>query len=178
MHADELVHRPICDGVDVPVIILIEDEEPVDAARFELLGLDDDAFDDAIEAIEDLRDGDWRVDRVAVKGAEPLTVLTRTCDDGVVIEQLLVPAVMADAAQRLGVDALAVGIPTRGTLLATAADQKWQLVAAFATAVRVQHDRGGDQRLYPGVLRVDGGKPVAEIALGTASLDAAAAKLK
>ncbi|GAC1537375.1 MAG: hypothetical protein NVS3B10_01670 [Polyangiales bacterium] len=176
---DDLAHRPLFPGADdaVPVVILVEDGEPVTRERFETLALDERAFDDAIEDLEPTEDAAWTVRQVAVKGAEPLTILLREHEEGVAVEELLVPAVMDDAAQRLGVGAIAVGVPRRGAILATAADQKWQLVAAFATAVKLQYGGAGDQALFAGVLRVEGGRPVSVIELSTTSLEAAATKI-
>jgi hypothetical protein len=112
-----------------------------------------------------------------VKGGAALTLAARIGDERDARE-LLVPGVLAAAAELLGATELAVGSPTRDVLLVTDAAQKWQLVAAFATAVRLQHAAAGDEALFAGLLRAVDGEVVGVIELTTASLDDAARRLQ
>jgi len=172
---DELAHRPLFEGApeDAPVVGLAEDGEPLSVDRLDELGADiDEAVDDALEELTASGDAEWAEQDVPVKGGGTLKILVRE-GDGAESEDLLVPDVLLEAAESLDAKALAVAVPVRGVLLATDADQKWQLVAAFATAARMQHAAGEDDALWPGVLRVEDGHVTGVIALRTASLDAA-----
>jgi len=174
--ADQLVHRPLFDGAprEVPVAFLLEDGEPVTEERLESFGLEpDEAFTDAFEARADADAGAWNAQAVPVKGGGTLTILVRE-GESADVEDLLVPAILEDAARQLGAASLAVALPARGVLLAVDGGQKWQLVAAFSTAVKMQHERAGESALWPGVLRVEGGSVTGLVELSTVSLDAAA----
>jgi hypothetical protein len=176
----ELLHRPLFPGAppEVPVVVLVEDDEPVTEERLEALGVEpDDAFADATEARGHDADGGWAAQAVPVKGGAKLALLVREGDNADV-EDVLVPQILQEAATQLGAAALAVALPARGVLLATDAGQKWQLVAAFATAARMQHEQAGDEALWPGLLRVEKGRVVGVIELSTVSLDAAAARAR
>ena len=134
----------------LPVIGLLEDGEPFTADRLESLGGEaEELFEDAIDELDD-RDSGWQTQAVPVKGGAVLTLAARIGDERDARE-LLVPGVLAAAAELLGATELAVAIPARDALLVTDAAQKWQLVAAFATAARLQHAAAGDDALYPGL---------------------------
>lgn len=179
--ANDLLWQPLFSGApeEAPVIVLIEDGEPITEERLDSLGLDkDEAFEEALEELgRERNDAAWQSRAVPVKGAGPLTILVRE-GGGATVEEVLVPAVMAKASEMLGGASVAVAMPARGALLATSADQKWQLVAAFGTAARMQHERAGEAALWAGLVRVEDGKPVGVIDLSTASLDAAANRQK
>jgi hypothetical protein len=175
-----LVHRLLFENApdDVPVFGLTEDGEPLTEERLETLGLDfDDAFDDAVTELGDASDGGWEEQIIPVKGGGELRILVRQ-GEGASAEELLVSSVIEEAAEALEAKAIAIAVPTRGTLLATDADQKWQLVAAFATAAKMQHAQGGEDALWPGILRGEDGAIVGTIQLSTVSLDAAARREK
>lgn len=169
-----LVHRPLFPGApdDVPVALLLEDEEPLDQERLDALGIEvDEAFAEAIEDLDD-RDAGWVEQTIPVKGGGALRIAARSGDEGAA-EDVLLASALDDAAELLSAKALAVALPAPGTLLVTDADQKWQLVAAFAAAARMHHAEAGEDGLYAGVLRVEGGRIVGLVELRTASLDAA-----
>ena len=156
-----LVHRPLFPGApdDVPVAILLEDEEPLDEERLDALGIEaDEAFAAAIEDLDD-RDAGWVEQTIPVKGGGTLRIAARSGDEGAA-EDVLLPSALDDAAELLSAKALAVAMPAPGTLLVTDADQKWQLVAAFAAAARMHHAEAGEDGLYAGVLRASGGRIV------------------
>jgi hypothetical protein len=169
-----LVHQPLFAGApdDVPVAVLLEDEEAIDGERLSALGIEiDDAFASAIEDLED-RDAGWVEQSIPVKGGGTLRIAARSGDESGA-EDALLPAALDDACELLGAKALAVAMPAPGTLLVTDADQKWQLVAAFAAAAKMHHAEAGEDGLYAGVLRAEGGRITGVIELKTASLDAA-----
>ncbi len=169
------IHRPLFASApaSVPVAILLEDEEPIDAERLESLSIDaEEAFDDAIVDLED-RDAGWVEQSTPVKGGLTLRFAHRGGDEAAA-EDALLPAALDDAAELLGAQVLAVAMPTPGTLLVTDADQKWQLVAAFGAAARAQHAEAGEDGLFEGLLRAEGGRITGVLELRTASLDAAA----
>jgi len=169
-----LVHRPLFPGApdDVPVALLLEDEEPIDEERLDALGIEaDEAFAVAIEDLDD-RDAGWIEQTIPVKGGGALRIAARSGDEAAA-EDALLPSALDDAAELLSAKALAVAMPAPGTLLVTDADQKWQLVAAFAAAARMHHADAGEDGLYAGVLRAEGGRIVGLVELRTASLDAA-----
>ena len=169
-----LVHRPLFPGApdDVPVAILLEDEEPIEEERLDALGIEaDEAFAVAVEDLDD-RDAGWVEQTIPVKGGGALRIAARSGDEGAA-EDVLLPSALDDAAELLSAKALAVAMPAPGTLLVTDADQKWQLVAAFAAAARMHHAEAGEDGLYAGVLRASGGRIVGLVELRTASLDAA-----
>lgn len=169
-----LVHQPLFPGApdDVPVAVLLEDEEAIDEPRLEALGIElDDAFASAIEDLED-RDAGWVEQTIPVKGGGTLRIASRSGDEAAA-EDALLPSALDDAAELLSAKALAVAMPAPGTLLVTDADQKWQLVAAFAAAARMHHAEAGEDGLYSGLLRAEGGRITGLIELRTASLDAA-----
>jgi hypothetical protein len=169
-----LVHQPLFPGApdDVPVAVLLENEEAIDGERLDALGIEaDDAFSSAIEDLED-RDAGWVEQTIPVKGGGTLRIAARSGDEAAA-EDALLPSALDDAAELLSAKALAVAMPAPGTLLVTDADQKWQLVAAFAAAARMHHADAGDDGLYAGVLRAEGGRITGLIELRTASLDAA-----
>lgn len=168
-----LVHRPLFPGApdDVPVAILLEDEEPIEEERLDALGIEaDEAFAAAIEDLDD-RDAGWVEQTIPVKGGGALRIAARSGDEAAA-EDALLPSALDDAAELLSAKALAVAMPAPGTLLVTDADQKWQLVAAFAAAARMHHAEAGEDGLYAGVLRVESGRIVGLVELRTASLDA------
>ncbi len=168
------VHRPLFPGApdDVPVALLLEDEEPIDEERLDALGIEaDEAFAAAVEDLDD-RDAGWIEQTIPVKGGGALRIAARSGDEGAA-EDALLPSALEDAAELLSAKALAVAMPAPGTLLVTDADQKWQLVAAFAAAARMYHTEAGEDGLYAGVLRAEGGRIVGIIERSTASLDAA-----
>ncbi len=170
-----LVHQPLFPGApdDVPVAVLLEDEEAIDGERLDALGIEiDDAFASAIEDLED-RDAGWVEQSIAVKGGGTLRIAARSGDEAGA-EDALLPDALNDAAELLSAKALAVAMPAPGMLLVTDADQKWQLVAAFATAAKMHFAEAGEDGLYAGVLRAEGGRLTGVIELSTASLDAAA----
>lgn len=171
-----LAHRPLFEGApaDAPVVGLSEDGEPLTEDRLEALGVElDEALEDAIEELIQQSDAGWIEQGVPVKGGGTLTILVRQ-GDGAAAEEILVEDVLEEAAAALGAEAIAVAVPVRGALLVADAGQKWQLVAAFATAARMQHGAGAEGALFPGVLRAEGGRITGVIDLRTASLDAAA----
>jgi hypothetical protein len=170
----EIVHRLLFEGApdDVPVAALFEDGEGLTAERLEALGIEvDDAFDEALEELAD-RDAGWVERMIPVKGGGELKVAARTGDEARAAE-LLLPAELEAAAELLGAKALAVALPSTALLLVTDADQKWQLVAAFSAAARMQHAAAGEGALWPGVLKVENGRVAGVIEVRTASLDAA-----
>jgi hypothetical protein len=124
--------------------------------------------------VEDLddRDAGWIEQTIPVKGGGALRIAARAGDEAAA-EDALLPSALDDACELLSAKALAVAMPAPGTLLVTDADQKWQLVAAFAAAARVHHAEAGEDGLYAGVLRAEGGRIVGLIEVRTASLDAA-----
>src|SRR4051812_46761456 len=78
-----LVHRPLFAGagLDVPVAILLEDEEPLGAERLEALGVElDEAFAEAIEDLDD-RDCGWIEQTIPVKGGGALKLAMRSGDE-------------------------------------------------------------------------------------------------
>jgi hypothetical protein len=172
----QLAHRLLFEDAPetVPVFALLEEGEPVTEERMETLGLDpDEAFDDAVDELEEESDAGWVEQLVPVKGGAVLRILARH-GESAATEEILVAQVLEEAAVALDAKAIAIAVPARGTLLVTDADQKWQLVAAFGTAARMQHAQAGDDAIWPGVLRAEDGAVVATIELSTASLDAAA----
>lgn len=174
---EALLHRPLFPGApdDVPVALLLEDEEPIGEDRLEALGIElDEAFDAAVEDLED-RDAGWIEQTIPVKGGGELRIAVRSGDEAGA-EDALLPSALDDAAELLSAKALAVAMPAPGSLLVTDADQKWQLVAAFAAAARMYHAEAGEDGLYPGVLRAEGGRITGLVELRTASLDAASSK--
>lgn len=181
--ANSLVFRPLFDFApeSAPVIVLVEDDEPVDEDRLQTLGVArDEAFDDAIESLRSdvegaLGDEPWAHQSVPVKGGLVLDIAARAGGEATT-EDVLVPAVMNAASELLGGGPIALAIPARGILLATLADQKWQLVAAFSAAARLHYEKAGEAAVSAGLLRVENGEPVTIIELTTASLDAAVQK--
>lgn len=172
--SEGLVCRPLFPGApdDVPVALLLEDEEPIDQERLDALGIEvDEAFAEAVEDLDD-RDAGWVEQSIPVKGGGTLRLAARSGDEGGA-EDALLPSALDDACELLGAKALAVAMPAPGTLLVTDADQKWQLVAAFAAAARMHHAEAGEDGLYAGVLRAEGGRITGLIELRTAGLDAA-----
>jgi hypothetical protein len=172
-----LVHRRLYPGApdDVPVALLLEDEEPIDEERLDGLGVDaDSAFAAAVDDLDD-RDAGWIERTIPVKGGGELRIAVRSGDEAAA-EDALLPSALDDAAELLDAGALAVAMPTPGALLVTDAGQKWQLVAAFAAAARMQHDEAGEDGLYAGVLRAERGRIVGQIEIGTASLDGASGR--
>jgi hypothetical protein len=170
-----LAHRLVFEGApdDTPVFALLEDGEPVTEERLETLGVDaDEAFEDALGELADASDAGWREQTIPVKGGGILRILVRD-GEGAASEELLLSAVLEEAAVALGAKAIALAVPARGALLVTDADQKWQLVAAFGTAVKMHHAQAGEDALWPGVFRAKSGAVVATIELTTVSLDAA-----
>jgi hypothetical protein len=173
-HEGDLAHRPLFDGApaDVPVIALLADGDPITTTELQALEVDiDDVFVEALETLED-RDAGWIEQSIPVKGGAVLRLAARAGEEAEAVE-LLRPDELEAAAELLGAKALAVAIPSSGSLLVTDADQKWQLVATFAAAARMRHDEAADEALWPGVLRVEDGKITGVIDLRTASLDAA-----
>jgi hypothetical protein len=171
---DEIVHRPLFEGAsdDVPVAALLEDGEPFTADRLDALGIEvDDAFAEALEELGD-READWVLQTIPIKGGAGLVIAVRAGEEALAVE-LLLPDKLEAAAALLGAKELAIAIPSSSSLLVTDAGQKWQLVAAFAAAARMQHAGAGDSALWPGVLRAEGGRITGVIDLRTASLDAA-----
>src|SRR4029079_9694312 len=133
-----LVHRPLFPGApdEVPVALLLEDEEPIEGERLEARGVDaDEAFAAAIEDLDD-RDAGWIEQTIPVKGGGELRIAVRSGDEAAAGDAVL-PSALEDAAELLGANALAVAMPAPGALLVTDAGQKWQLVAAFAAAARM-----------------------------------------
>ena len=176
----QLVHRPLYDGApaELPVLVLTEEGEPVTEDRLDSLGIEaDDAFTDAADARAEAADASWTAQAIPVKGGGALPILVREGDTADV-EDVIVPQVLEQAAGLLRTSSLAIALPARGILLATDASQKWQLVAAFATAARLQYERAGEDALWPGVLRVESGHVKGVIELSTVSLDAAAARAR
>jgi hypothetical protein len=172
--AESLLHRPLFPGApdDLPVALLLEDEEPIGVERLAALGIEmDEAFDIAVEDLED-RDAGWIERTIPVKGGGELRIAVRSGDEAGA-EDALLPSALDDAAELLSAKALAVAMPAPGSLLVTDADQKWQLLAAFAAAARMYHEEEGEDGLYAGVLRAEGGRITGLIEVRTASLDAA-----
>jgi VCBS repeat-containing protein len=170
---EDVVTRSLFEGApaDLPVAVLVEDGELLTLDRLESLGLDvDEAFE---QAIEERTSVTWTARTIPVKGAGALTLLV--ADEA---EDLLVPDALRAAAAQLGARTLALAIPARGSLLVMDGDAKWQWVAAFSTAARVQHAQAGDQALTAAVLHGVDGIVTGVITLTTASLDDAAAKLQ
>src|SRR5689334_4641736 len=78
-----LVHQPLFPGApdDVPVAVLLEDEEAIDDERLDALGIEiDDAFASAIEDLED-RDAGWVEQAIPVKGGGTLRIAARSGDE-------------------------------------------------------------------------------------------------
>lgn len=172
--ADDRACSPLFEGAPegVPLVGLIDDGTPLSQSDVEAL---DTEFDEVLEeAIEDLAhqsDACWVEQDIPVKGGASLKILMRQ-GDGAESAEMLVPDTLLEAAEILGADALAVAVPVHGALLVTDAGQKWQLVAAFAAAARMQHAGGGESALYAGVIRAEAGILTGVIELRTASFDA------
>ena len=171
---EPIARRPLFEGApdDVPVVALLEDGELLTEDRLDALGIDaDDAFAEALDDLED-RDAGWVEQIIPVKGGADLRIAVRAGDEAQAVE-MLVPGVLEAAAELLGASELAIAIPTAASLLVTDARQKWQLVAAFSAAARMQCAAAGEAALWPGVLRAEDGRIRGVIDLRTASLDAA-----
>ena len=174
----DLACSPLFEGAPegTPLVGLIDDGTPLARADFEAIDTDlDEVLEEAIQDLADQSDAGWVEQTIPVKGGAKLRLLMRL-GEGAASAEILVPDTLLEAAEILGAEALAVAVPVRGALLVTDAGQKWQMVAAFATAARMQHAAGGDTALYAGVLRAEAGLLTGVIDLRTASLDAAAGK--
>jgi len=172
---DDCACSPLFDGAPegAPLVGLVDDGTPLTQSDVEALDAEfDEVLEEAIEDLAHQSDACWVEQTVPVKGGASLKILMRQ-GDGADSTEILVPDTLLEAAEILGAEALAVAVPVRGALLVTDAGQKWQLVAAFATAARMQHAEGGESALYAGVLRAEAGILTGVIELRTASLDAA-----
>ncbi|MEQ1570369.1 MAG: hypothetical protein ABMA64_32340, partial [Myxococcota bacterium] len=159
---DRVVWAPVfAAGPDeLPVVVYGEDRQATFAV-LEASSVDRGAEALAAEALRNLAEVEVELERVEVgpPGLAPSAALVLAAASGgfYAAEKLLDPVFLARIHELLGGDALAVGVPCRGLLLATRADQSGDRIGWFAALVRQRHDDAGDQRISPAVLLVDRG---------------------
>lgn len=106
-----------------------------------------------------LRQASWQRADVKLSLFKKLPLLV--CgDDYLAAEKILDVGFMREAQKTLKARLLAVGIPRRGLLIATAGEQDRQRLGAFAAAVSAQYHREESPPITPAVFAVQDGKIV------------------
>jgi hypothetical protein len=81
-------------------------------------------------------------------------------DDYFAAERILDPGFMREGQAKLGADALAVGIPRRGFMIATDGKQPMDRLGVFAGAVSTQYHRADSPPITPAIFAVIDGRIV------------------
>ena len=103
-----------------------------------------------------MRPAAWEATTVNVDGFEHLSLLVCS-DDFLAAERILDADFMRQAQTTLRASALLVGIPRRGVLMATRADDDGRLVLAFALVVKEQFGKAESAPVSPQLFVVKGG---------------------
>jgi hypothetical protein len=128
----------------------------------EALGVLDRSEEEAeAEAFDNLRARTASWERTSLKlGEETELDLLVAIDDYFSAEKMLDVAFMSEGGKLLDTDALAVGIPCRGVLMATRGKQDMELLGAFAAAVSAQFHHPNSPPITPAVFALFHGEVV------------------
>jgi hypothetical protein len=138
---------------DLPVIVCgIDGESTFGMLRREAL---ERPADEALaQALVNLADEPVELDEMRV-GDLDLVVVTGSF---YAAEKVLDRRFMLALHARIGAEILAVAVPTRGLLVATAADLEPAQIARFAALARLRHDESGGRGISPTVMLVSDGR--------------------